>query len=97
MAISPTVSPCRIVASHFSRPRGSVKKDVEFAFDQDPKLGNLVTGRRQRLTRRERSHESFAGDGCKLLGIQAFTEPDRPQASQHSLVVRCQRWHVAPQ
>ena len=27
MAISPTVSPCRIVPSHFSRPRGSVRKE----------------------------------------------------------------------
>ena len=35
---------------------GICQKGVEFAFDQDPKLGDLVTGRRQRLTRHERSH-----------------------------------------
>ena len=68
---------------------GIGQKGVEFAFDQDPKLGNLVTGRRQRLTRHERSHANVAGDGCKLFGIQAFTKPNRPQPSHHALGIRC--------
>ena len=75
---------------------GIGQKGVEFAFDQDPKLGDLVTGRCQRLTRHERSYANFAGDGCKLFGIQAITKPNRLQPSHHAIGIGNGEWHRKP-
>ena len=75
---------------------GIGQKGVEFAFDHDPKLGDLVTGRRQRLTGREWSHLDLAGDGLNCLGIQFRTKPRSRQPGDHAFGVNFWRWHADP-
>jgi len=50
-------------ANPFFAPAGVGQKCFELAFDHNPKLGDLVAGRRQRLLRHEGSHLNLAGDG----------------------------------
>ena len=56
---------------------GICYEGVELAFDYDPKLGNGVTGRSQRLARDEWSDPNFSGDSFKLFGIQAIAKANR--------------------
>src|SRR6476469_876017 len=65
------------------------QKGIEFAFDQDPKLGDLLAGRCQRITGQKWSYAQLPGDGCQLLAIQALAKPNRAQPIHHSLGICC--------